>query len=241
MPEFERPRVNLNDGRGTFGGGGGADDDVVEMAAESDGAAGDTGRLTNPYAIEGKGVLRIPETVLEVSIMPVFVAMMRCEELENVARLEPRTLSSVWTIDVKHGSSEETRQGVTIDAEEEVEVEGSRATANLVIKFADATEKAHCNILSVDDFRAKRKKQTAYAPRALTSEDSQEWVAFLAFEARGLDVTRVHVGGDNFDVVSTGGGKFRPDLSDSDWADYDEEHSLPVSVTGLETKVEVVR
>ena len=172
--------------------------------------------------------------------MPVFVALARCE-LENVASVSPRTSKSVWVIDVKHGQSDEVREKVTIDAEDSVDLEGSRGTANLVLKFADAAEKANCSILSADDFKTKfknKKKQLELMPRAITSE---AWTPFLAFEARGLDVSRVHVNGDNFDLVDSKGTKFRPDLSEPDWADYDADNDLPVSITNFETKVEVVR
>lgn len=163
--------------------------------------------------------------------MPVFVASVKCE-LENVEKLE--TLSPVWKIDVKHGSSDEVREGVTIDATEVFELEGSRGTCNLVIKFKDAAEKAQCTILT--EFNKKAK----VVPRPYTADDT-EWVPFLAFEARGLEVTRVHVTDDNFLVTASSGASFQPDLSDGDWADYDDDNQLPVSVTNLETKVDVVR
>ena len=162
--------------------------------------------------------------------MPVFICSLKCE-LENVSSLSVR--DSVWTLDVKNGSSDETRKGVTIDADDEIDVEGSRASANLVSKFHDAIEKAHASILPSDDKKAK--------VRSMTSEDSGEWVPFLAIEARGLEITAVHLGGDNFTLVTSGGTTFIPDLSEPDWAEYDQDHQLPVSITQLETKVEVYK
>lgn len=161
--------------------------------------------------------------------MPVFVACVKAD-LENVERLE--TLSQVWKIDVKHGSSDEVREGVTIDATEFFDLEGSRGTCNLVIKFKDAVEKAQCTILT--------DKKLKVEPRPMTAEDS-DWVPFLAMEARGLEVTRVHVSDDNFLVTASSGASFTPDLSDGDWADYDDDNQLPVSITNLQTKVDVVR
>lgn len=184
-----------------------------------------------------------PQGRRTLEAMPVFVAMLKCD-LENVASLTPRTSNSVWTIDVKHGQSDEMREKVTIDAEDEIEIEGSRGTANLIIKFEDAAEKAQCSILSDEQFKTKfknKKKQLELAPRAATADDSDIWLPFLAFEARGLDVVKVHLGGDNFDLVSTAGSTFTPDLSETDWSDYDDDNQLPISITQLQTKVEVVR
>lgn len=175
--------------------------------------------------------------------MPTFVAFMKCD-LENIASLAPKTTGSVWVIDVKNGQSDEARTGVSIDADDEIELDGSRGVANLVIKFADAPEKSNVSIIQGDDYRAKYKQKAkfmAVSPRPMTAETSGEWVPFLAFEARGLDVTAVTVGGDNFKAVATSGTSFVPDLSDGDWAEYDEPHELPVSITNIEIKVEAIR
>ena len=155
-------------------------------------------------------------------------------------------MKKAWTIDVKHGQSDETRTGVTIDAADVLELEGSRGTVNLVIKFADAGEKAQCSIMSAEAYKAafkKKKPALAYLPRAVTPEDSGEWVPIVAFEARGLEVTKLHLGVDDVVIQSTGGAVYDEDvdLSDGDWAEYDADASLSVSVTGATTKVMLVR
>ncbi|KAJ8612690.1 hypothetical protein CTAYLR_002136 [Chrysophaeum taylorii] len=162
--------------------------------------------------------------------MPVFVLSIKVD-LENVSSLAPKT-QSVWVIDAKNGQSDETRRGVTISAGDDFEIEGSRGTANLIIKFADAKEKSTCRILSSDDKKLKKLKL-----RAVTDDN---WTPFLAMEARGMDVLKVDLG-DNFVAASTEGTIFDVDLSDGDWADYDEPNDLPVSVTNAITKVEVLR
>lgn len=44
----------------------------------------------------------------------------------------------------------------------------------------------------------------------------------------------------DFDVKSTGGATFtQVDLSDRDWAEYDEENDLTVSISNLDYKIDV--
>jgi len=176
--------------------------------------------------------------------MPVFVAYVKAE-LENVALLAPKVQHS-WMIDVKHSSSDEERKEVTIDSTDVYELEGSRGVANLVIKFAGSNEKAQCAILDVETFKTRFKKsKTAIKelPRAVTADDHGQWVPILAFEARGMDVTKIYIGEDDVVVTTTSGALINEniDLSEGDWADYDEQADLSISITNLETKVEVVR
>ena len=175
--------------------------------------------------------------------MPVFVAFLKAD-LENVASLKPKTTGSVWVMDVKNGDSNEERKGVSIDAEEEVDLEGSRGVANLVIKFADAAEKANCSIITPETYASKYKGKKKFLAALPTSiEASGEWVPFLAFEARGMDITQVHLGGDNFVATATSGAVFEEnlDLSEGDWSDYDEDNELPVSITNIQVKVQAIR
>ena len=48
--------------------------------------------------------------------------------------------------------------------------------------------------------------------------------------------------GDEFIVVSEGGKTFDEDvdLSEGDWADYDDENDTPVSISTFESKIERV-
>ncbi|KAJ1444960.1 hypothetical protein M885DRAFT_551376 [Pelagophyceae sp. CCMP2097] len=175
--------------------------------------------------------------------MPVYVAYIKAE-LENVGLLGPM-VEHTWTIDVKDCMSDEIRKEVTIDPTDLIDLEGSRGIANLVIRFTDSKEKAQCTLLDNEAYKTKFKKsKTALKsiPRALTGDDSDTWVPILAFEARGMDVTKLHLCLGDFVVTSTGGKVFdEVDLSSGDWADYDDEEDLAVSIMSAESKVESVR
>ncbi len=71
--------------------------------------------------------------------------------------------------------------------------------------------------------------------------DSGKFVPILAIECRSIEPTAWH---PNFDFVaeSTGGGIFdKVDLSDRDWAEFDEENDLSVSITNVEYKFELTK
>ena len=173
--------------------------------------------------------------------MPVFVGYFKAT-LENIGTMQPKA-DNTWKIDVQNSQSTERRDGITINAEEEVELEGSRGVANLEIKFPDSTEKANCSVVGAAAFQAQFKKNKAKLkeiPRAVTGDDSGEWVPIVAFEARGLDVVKLTLGVDVFTVTSSGGAALSEvDLSD-DFADYDEANELSIGITEIETKVEKI-
>lgn len=61
----------------------------------------------------------------------------------------------------------------------------------------------------------------------------------LTLECRGVEVVGWHAATD-FHAESSGGAKWEAiDLSEGDWSEYDGDADLPVSVTDVETQVEV--
>lgn len=177
--------------------------------------------------------------------MPIFVAYVKVEELDGVASVSPAPFEeATFTIDAKNGMSDEVRRGVTIAPADENDIAGSRGVANLVLRFDDSKEQASCSCLSAADYTTRFKKKKAAlkeTPRPVTGADAGEWVPFLAFEARGMDVVALTLGVDDVVVTSSGGAVITGvDLGDGDWADYDEAAGCSVSLTGVETKVERV-
>ena len=79
-------------------------------------------------------------------------------------------------------------------------------------------------------------------PRDFTGEDSGEFVPVLAMECRGMEPYAFHPLGNEFRVTSVGGTVFEEDvdLSEGDWADYDEENDASVSVNAFESKIVAV-
>ena len=79
-------------------------------------------------------------------------------------------------------------------------------------------------------------------PRDITSDDSGDYVPVLAMECRGLEPFAFHPLGNEFKVISEGGAVFEEDvdLSEGDWAEYDEENDASLSVNDFQSKVVAV-
>lgn len=118
-----------------------------------------------------------------------------------------------------------------------VKWEGSKKISTLIVLDDDAIKAA---IKKVKRKGGKSKGDAEVdVPRDLTSEDSGEFVPVLAMECRGLEPYAFHPMGGEFRVVSQGGVAFEEgvDLSEGDWADYDEENDLSVSINEFEAKI----
>ena len=111
-------------------------------------------------------------------------------------------------------------------------------------------------LIALDDKAAssalkKQKKHKAGPPRPYTGDDSGEWVPILAVECRGLEPYKFEPMKDEFVIMASsgsgdggggGGTIFDEDieLGDGEWADYDGEADVPVSLTEIEFKFEAV-
>jgi hypothetical protein len=107
------------------------------------------------------------------------------------------------------------------------ELEGSRGDANFIMKWPGNKQQAYIKIVDLKNVTGN-----------YTEDNSGKWVAVLGLECRGIVPKSWKVSRD-FVAESTGGHFFEDvDLSDGDWAEYDEENDLSVSITNVECKVE---
>jgi Eukaryotic protein of unknown function (DUF866) len=166
-------------------------------------------------------------------------------DLENVASV--KLLKDVnLCISVKNPLSDfETREKVTVNPSETVEqeVNSREPPHHLRLKWDGAKKASTLTVL--DDAGAKaalKKKKGAEVPRDYTADDSGNFVPILLVECRGLEPYSFHPMGNDFVVTSSGGTQFSDDvdLSEEDWADYDAENDLPVSVSAVEFRWESV-
>merc|ERR1740139_312760 len=88
----------------------------------------------------------------------------------------------------------------------------------------------------------KGKGNDPFTPRSMVEEDSNKWCPILAVECRGIEPYAFHPMGSEFVVESEGGMMFEDDvdLSEKDWADYDTENEISVSIMEFESKIENV-
>jgi len=163
---------------------------------------------------------------LFASKMPLVLLKIKAE-LENIAELK-LVDGFALQLDIENEGSE--RKTVTVSSTDVEELEGSRGDANFVVRWAKGAPQAYVKMVPV------KKCDGTYK-----AENSGQLVTLLGLECRGLTVTKWHVGAGDFDATSVGGTNFNGiDLTDSDWADYDDQNGndMSVSVTAFECKVE---
>jgi Eukaryotic protein of unknown function (DUF866) len=166
-------------------------------------------------------------------------------DLENVSSVSLRKDADLC-ITVKNPLSDyEVREKIVLNPSVLVEQdESSRDDPHHFSLKWDGSKKASTlTILSEKEAKTALKKKR-HSKKDCTPSDyaeSGEWHPILCVECRGLEPA-VYFPGDEFVITSTGGTVFTEevDLSDSDWADYDAEHDVPVGLSQIEFKWESV-
>ena len=174
---------------------------------------------------KGEGSGKTQRGGSRITAMPTFLLQIKAE-LEGVESLRPRP-STQWKLDIENDAHEE-RHGITVSGEDELDLEGSRGTANFVIRFNKGDQQSYIKL--------ERLVQKKHGEGVYREENSGSWITVAVMECRGLTPIRAHPGND-FDIKSSGEKtKIFSDAdfsADSDFADYDEENDLSVQVTDL--------
>lgn len=156
--------------------------------------------------------------------MPLYVLKIKCD-LENIARIA-HSGETLWKFNIESESGER-RDGITFSSSEELELDGSKGTANFVMKW-DRSSSHHAYIKII----AVKKVSGSYL-----AENAGSFLTVLGLECRGL-VPTAWIPGQDFKAESVSGKQFDVDLTDGDWADYDEDGDMSVSITNLEHRIE---
>lgn len=111
--------------------------------------------------------------------------------------------------------------------------EGAKKRSTLIVLDEAATKTA---------LKKKKKFKDEFSYLSYLSEQNGNYAPVLAFECRGLEPYAFHCLGDEFIVESEGGVRFESDvdLSEGDWAEYDEENDASVSIDQFEVKIEAL-
>ena len=184
----------------------------------------DRGRSGKPGGWPGVGPPATADPRRHMVVLGLFVRA----DLENVTDFAAPG-DHRWCLDVQESGSAEVKRGVFVSNEEEVEVPGGRGTAHVVLRFQKGGKA--CSI-SVREVKGRT--------RPLTAEDAAP-VALVAFECRGCEL----VGWTptaGYRCRSTGGTAFEDvDLTEGEWADYDEENDLSVMIENVESSFETIK
>lgn len=146
---------------------------------------------------------------------------------------------------------DEVRENIVIDPSETIELEedsrepphhfhlkweGSKK-ASILHVHAGADKAA-----SVLKGSSKKKKYKGDMPRSYTEDDSGNWVPLLLLECRGMEPYAFHPMKDEFVISSTDDGcVFNEEIElDDDWADYDAENDVSVSLSEIQFEFKAV-
>lgn len=160
--------------------------------------------------------------------MVLFLLYLKAE-LENVGTVSLKPDANIC-LSVRNPLSDlEVREKVVLNLKETLEQnEGAREPPHHFALKWDGSKKA--SIATVLDAAAVKtalkKKKGVEVPRDYGADDSGNWAPILGVECRGIEPYAFFSLGDDFVVTSTGGNTFSEDvdLSEGDWAEYDEEN-----------------
>ena len=124
--------------------------------------------------------------------MPTFLLQTKVDFLENVESLTPKPLAN-WKFDVEN-DGEERRDGITLCAADELELDGSRGTCNFSIKFNRGD--AHAAYIKIEKLAPKKHGDGIV-------KQADKWTTVLVLECRGLTISKAYPGMD-FDIKTVG-------------------------------------
>ncbi|KAI9502596.1 hypothetical protein BX070DRAFT_192830 [Coemansia spiralis] len=117
---------------------------------------------------------------------------------------------------------EKSENLATISTEDSSQISGSRGEANLVMRCKFCNREGAASIVS--------------KPKAYTAENSGRYATILTIECRGMEP--VEIGPTPGWVAKSTESKqsFEVDPSEGEWYDYDDEASVEVSITDVESQ-----
>ncbi len=164
--------------------------------------------------------------------MPVFAIECKAE-LGGIQEIIADLRNTSWCVDVSSIDGSDKRERVTIDPNDELELTGSRGTANFVVKFNGSAKQATANVKVGSNCSAVNGGGKA----RITAAQSGEWVPLVKFECRRLTITAWHPTTEFTVISSTGTAFSEADFSEGDWSEYDEKAQEPLSVTCIEWRI----
>ena len=157
--------------------------------------------------------------------MPTFKLSIKAD-LEGIKELIPQE-NNLWKFNIASIDGGDTRNGVTISTADILPLDGSKGDANFIVKWTKSSPQSYAKIVPLKNVNGKYSK-------------SGEWTTILAIECRGLELIE-WIPETDFHVETEGGFTFYGiDLREKDWAEYDEDNDLSVTIMNLEYKIERV-
>ncbi|XP_019175868.1 PREDICTED: UPF0587 protein C1orf123 homolog [Ipomoea nil] len=160
--------------------------------------------------------------------------LMITAELENLTNLQPQggsdDVNFPFMFKLKCGCGEVTEKETCVSLNETVPLPTGRGNAHLVQKCKFCGRSGNLTMITGQG-------------RPLTQEASQagSFMPVMAFDCRGFEPLEFHFGG-TWQAESIEGTKFEGiDLSEGEYADYDEKGECPVMISNPSAKFTVVK
>lgn len=178
--------------------------------------------------------------------MVVFMLFMKAE-LENISSISLKKDENL-RLSVKNPLSDfECRDKIIVNPTDFVEQDDNSREPdhNFALTWEGSKKKSTLTVLTTEQAKTilKKKKGAVLPKDNYSAEDSGHFVPILAVECRGLEPSAFFPMGQEFTATSEGGFEFDAeavDLSEGDWADYDADNDLAVSISDIEFKWEAV-
>ena len=110
--------------------------------------------------------------------MPVFVLKIKCE-IENIEEITSLP-GNLWKFNVSSGDGGHRRDGITVTTDDEIELEGSKGTANFVVRWDKASSQSYIKIVNMKNVNGSYK-----------ADQTGKWVSILAMDCRGIEPVEV--------------------------------------------------
>mmetsp|Transcript_30016 Transcript_30016/g.45227 ORF Transcript_30016/g.45227 Transcript_30016/m.45227 type:complete len:172 (-) Transcript_30016:91-606(-) len=171
--------------------------------------------------------------------MPLIGLFMKAQ-LENIEKIE-FPVNTDWTVDVSAGNGIDTRERVTINAQDEVDIPNSKGTCNFTVKFEGSKQPATISVVTLS-----RKVEAKELKGQTLGEYSGSGLKPIAvFDCRGAEPTKWYPVGP-FKVTASDSSKAFDDVDLSDaledgWCEYDDEKDQPVGITELSFEFKTVK
>lgn len=118
----------------------------------------------------------------------VFYVLKIKGDLEGIDKLIPKP-GNYWKFNIAGPDgvdSGDIKKGITLCADEVVDIAGSRGEANFICRFPGSDQQAHASLVPIPD-KASKKKSPKFLEAVYKKSDSGEFVPILCIECRGLE------------------------------------------------------
>ncbi|CUV05032.1 unnamed protein product [Cryptosporidium hominis] len=134
-----------------------------------------------------------------------------------------------WCFDIEQSAGSLTKERITVDPNESIEMENSRGIVNFAMKWE--SDKRQSTITCIKLNNISRMK--------VTSEDEGKLVPVAAFDCRGINLTKWNPS-FGYNVISNSGKKFENiNLEELEWCDFDENSNESVGIYNLNSEFRV--